>query len=831
MNYREAATFLFGLRRFRMKHGTDSTERLLSRLGDPHQGGTFVQIAGSNGKGSTARMTESVLREAGLDVGLYTSPHIDDVRERVRVNGHAVPESAVTAFVTEIAEYVTDRAADGMSPTFFEVLTALALWHFDREDVDVAVLEVGIGGRHDATSVVDPAASAVTGVSLEHTDVLGDSIGEIARDTAHVAPEDAPLVTATDGGALEAVRSVAGDVRSVGEENANGTDVTVVYGGLTDRFEGEVSITGDGIDVETRLPLPGAHQATNAGIAAALAGQIADIDDTTVASGLSQATWQARFEVIDRDPLVVLDGAHNPGACAALAETVDEVEYDDLALVVGAMHDKDHAGMADALPTPDRVYTCAPALDRAEDPDVLSQVYERQGVSPETEHAVESALHGAIADAGTDDCVLVTGSLYTTREARTRYTRLVVPRRHRNRADAERTLERAHVGAAATRRARDRSVHRTVTTRLRSGQATVIRERLHELGGACAVSGIEDGEERVEVVLSGTLAQFDRLIEALSGEDGLVTVAADLRDALEAGGVAGDDGGGETAGSDGDTGTLDDGNAGAEYPWESGTAVMGILNVTPDSFHDGGEYNATADAIARAEQMLADGADIIDVGGESTRPGADPVTTAEETDRVVPVIERLADVDALVSVDTRKAAVAKAALSAGADIVNDVSGLEDPKMRHVVAEHDAMVVVMHSLSAPVDPDREVDYDDVVTDVLREVRETVLLAETAGIDRERIIVDPGVGFGKSAAESFALLGRIGEFEALGCPVMLGHSHKSMFGVIGETSGDCLEATIAGTTIAAERGADIVRVHDVAENVPAVRAVEQANERTR
>ncbi len=812
MNYREAASFLLDLRRFRMKRGTESTERLLSQRDDPHQGTTFVQVAGSNGKGSTARMTGSILREAGFDVGLYTSPHVDDIRERVQVNGHAIPESAVAEFITEISGHVTERAADGEAPTFFEVLTALALWHFDRENVDVAVLEVGIGGRYDATSVIDPTASAVTSVSLEHTDILGDSVEEIARETADVAPADTPLVTAADREALEAIRSVAGDVRRVGTEDTGETDVTVTYGGLTDRFEGEVLISGDGIDVETRLQLAGPHQATNAGIAAALARQVVEADGPTIESGLRRATWPARFEVIDRDPLVVLDGAHNPGACEALAKTVAEVEYDDLSLVVGAMHDKDHTGMAEAFPTPDRAYTCAPATNRAEDPDVLARVYERQGVPVESGGEVESVLEKAIADAGVDDCVLVSGSLYVAREARTRYTRLVVPRRHRNSASASRTLERAHVDPTTNGRVRDRSVHRTVTTRLRPDQAAVIRARLNELGGACAVSGIEDDEERVEVVLSGTLARFDRLIEALSDQEGLGTVAADLRDALDAGDST----------SDGESTDL-------EYPWESGTAVMGILNVTPDSFHDGGEYNTTRDAISRAKQMLADGADIIDVGGESTRPGADPVGVSEEIDRVVPVIERLADIDALVSVDTRKAAVAKAALLAGADIVNDVSGLEDPEMRHVVAEHDAMVVAMHSLSAPVDPDREVDYDDVVTDVLREVRETVLRAETAGIARERIIIDPGFGFGKSAAESFELLGRIGEFNALGCPVLAGHSHKSMLGTIDETSGDRLEATIAATTVAAERGADIVRVHDVAENVPAVRAVEQADRR--
>ena len=819
MDYREAANFLFGLRRFRMKPGTASTERLLAHLGDPHEDGTYVQIAGSNGKGSTARMTESILREVGLDVGLYTSPHMDDVRERVQVNGRSVPESAVTEFVTETRDYVTDRAADGEAPTFFETLTALALWYFDREGVDVAILEVGIGGRHDATSVVDPAASAVTDVSLEHTDVLGDTVEEIARDKAQVAPADSPLVTAAGGAALAAIRGVVGEVIRVGSGSED-SDVAVEYGGLTDGYEGVVSIAGADVDVETAVPMPGVHQARNAGIAAALARQVGaatpttTVDAAAIGAGLRRAHWPGRFEVLRRDPLVVLDGAHNPGACTALAGVLAEASYDDLSLVVGAMHDKDHARMADALPAPDRVYACEPALDRAEDREVLARVYERHGAAVETAPAVETAFDRAIEAADPDDCVLVTGSLYTVREARARATRYGVPRRHRTPADARDTLERAHVDPAAIDGARDAAVHRTIATRLRPGQASTVKERLLSLGGTCAVSGIEDGEERVDVVLSGTLAQFDRLVDELGRDDALAAVADDLRAWIDADAVPADE-----------TGTATD--ATPAYSWADGTAVMGILNVTPDSFHDGGEYDATADAIARAEEMVAAGADIVDVGGESTRPGAEPVPVAEEAARVVPVIEELGGLDALVSVDTRKSEVARAALEAGADIVNDVSGLADPKMAGVIAEHDAALVAMHSLSAPVDPDRTVAYDDVVADVLRELRETVLRAERAGIDRERIVVDPGIGFGKPAAESFELLGRIGEFRALGCPVLVGHSHKSMFGAIGAEAGDCLEATVAGTAIAAERGADVVRVHDVAANVHAVRAVEEAN----
>jgi dihydropteroate synthase len=256
---------------------------------------------------------------------------------------------------------------------------------------------------------------------------------------------------------------------------------------------------------------------------------------------------------------------------------------------------------------------------------------------------------------------------------------------------------------------------------------------------------------------------------------------------------------------------------------------MGILNVTPDSFHDGGEYEAVEDAVAHAEEMVEAGADIVDVGGESTRPDADEIPVEEEIERVVPVVERIADLDALVSVDTRKAAVARAALDAGADILNDVTGLEDPEMRFVAAEYDVPIVVMHAIDAPVVPGRDVEYDDVVEDVLESLTERVLLAEKAGVPREKIVVDPGLGFGKSAAESFELLDRVDELHALGCPVLVGHSHKSMFGAIDRYPDDGGYATAAATAIAVDRGADIVRVHDVEENAAAVRAAEATRDR--
>ncbi|WP_122090767.1 dihydropteroate synthase [Halalkalicoccus subterraneus] len=804
MEFHDAANFLFDLRRFRPKPGTESTADLLAALDDPHEGPRYVQIAGSNGKGSTAKMTESVLREAGLTVGLYTSPHFDDLRERVQVDGRPMTKGTLAEFVEAIKPHVVERAAEGQAPTFFEVMTGMALREFGRRDVDVAVLEVGIGGRYDATSVIDPVASAVTSVTLEHTEILGDTIGEIARDKAHVAPRNAPLVTAAEGEALSAIEAQAGEVLTVGSDG----DVRTEYGGRTNHVESAISLSGPDWTVDARVPLLGSYQARNAGIAAALSRQVGAVSEGDIETGLRNAHWPGRFEVMGEEPLTVLDGAHNPGACEALSETLAEFEYDDLFLVVGAMHEKDHQGMAAALPDPDHVVCTQPDLDRAEDREVLARVFENRGVEDVTTRAaVSGALTRALSEAGPDDCVLVAGSLFAVAEARERWTRTEIPKRVRDLGEARKALEGTHVTSAGVWRMRGKAVHRVLKTRVQRRQAQYLKEEMLSLGGECALSGLnEQDDETIDVLLMGTLAQFKRLCEKLEDQPyGLPSVARRVREAFDIG--------------------IEPTSHG--FPWEERTAVMGVLNVTPDSFHDGGEYERVEDAVAQAKRMVEAGVDVIDVGGESTRPGADVVPVEEEIDRIVPVIERIRDLDAMISVDTRKAAVARAAMEAGADVLNDVSGLEDPEMRFVAAEYDVPLIVMHSLDAPVDPDREVEYDDVVEDVINDLAERVLLAEKAGLDREKIVVDPGLGFAKSADEGFEILGRTDEFHALGCPVLIGHSHKSMFERIGRDPENRTAATVAGTTIAADHGADIVRVHDVPQNVAAVRAVEAAN----
>ncbi|XVH30871.1 dihydropteroate synthase [Haloferacaceae archaeon DSL9] len=809
MDYHEAANFLFDLRRFQVNPGTESVEDLLSELGDPQDDVAFVQIAGSNGKGSTAKMLESILRERGERVGLYTSPHLEDLSERIRVDGRMIPDAAIAEFVEAVKPWLIDRAAEGEPLTFFEAVTAMGIWYFGRSGVDIAVLEVGLGGELDATSAVDPIASCVTTVSLEHTNVLGDTVEEIAATKAKVAPANAPLVTAATDEALDAIRRVAGAVTTVGGDDA--ADVRTHYGGRVNHTESRISVTGDGWTVDARIPLLGAHQATNAGIAATLARQLRpDLDAATLARGLRNAHWPGRFEVTATEPTVVLDGAHNPDACGTLTEILETFEYDDLHLVFGAMHDKDHREMIAALPAPASVVTCRPNLNRAEDPAVLARAFERAGVDRvEAGGSVAGALSMARDRASRNDCILVTGSLFVVGEARTTFTRVDIPKRIPDVEAATAALSAANVSDADIDRQRESIVHRTITTRVEARQAARLEAELRALGGSCAASALRTDGELQDVVVTGSLTQFERLADRLADEPfGLDGLGAELRATL----------------TDRSEATAD----GGSYPWDDGTAIMGVLNVTPDSFHDGGEFAEATAAIAQAKSMVDAGVDIIDVGGESTRPGADPVSVDEEIDRLVPVIEAVADLDVAVSVDTRRAVVAEAALDAGADILNDVTGLEDPEMRFVAASRGVPVIVMHSIDTPVVPDRKVDYDDVVEDVIRELEERVFLAEKAGIPRERVVVDPGLGFGKTAAENFELLNRTDELRALGCPVLVGHSHKSMFGLIGRDADDRLAATVAGTTLAAERGVDIVRVHDVAENKAAVDVIRAAHD---
>jgi dihydropteroate synthase len=247
------------------------------------------------------------------------------------------------------------------------------------------------------------------------------------------------------------------------------------------------------------------------------------------------------------------------------------------------------------------------------------------------------------------------------------------------------------------------------------------------------------------------------------------------------------------------------------------THLMGVLNVTPDSFSDGGLYAGTERALAHAREMAAAGADIIDIGGESTRPGAEPLSEEEELSRIIPVIERLsAELPVPLSVDTYKATVAREALAAGASIVNDISGLRfSPDMAKTAADYGAAVVIMHIQGTPRDMQQHPVYADVIGEIMEYLAQGIELAVKAGVDREKTLIDPGIGFGKTLEHNLEILNRLDEFKGLGRPIVLGTSRKRFIGAVLNIPApeQRVDGTAATVALGIERGARIVRVHDV------------------
>ena len=253
--------------------------------------------------------------------------------------------------------------------------------------------------------------------------------------------------------------------------------------------------------------------------------------------------------------------------------------------------------------------------------------------------------------------------------------------------------------------------------------------------------------------------------------------------------------------------------------------VMGILNVTPDSFYDGGKHFDLADTQKRVDAMVKEGVEIIDIGGESTRPGSKPVTVDEELDRVIPAIQYISkNYEIPVSVDTQKAEVARKAVEAGACVVNDVGGLRNDDMIAVVAEMNVPVIIMHMQGTPENMQKNPQYGDVVEDIKEWLQERIKAAEMAGIKRSDIVVDPGIGFGKNLKHNLEILGRLDEFKGMSGGVLLGASRKSFIAMMsGNEKGDRLTGSLSAAIMGVTSGVDILRVHDVKETLSAVNAV--------
>ncbi len=442
MNYSEALSYIYSLtdyERLKRSPGSfnlDRISKLLRLLGDPQHSFPSFLIAGTKGKGSTAALVASALQEQGYRVGLYTQPHLHSYRERIQINGKPIDREEVSKGVEALRPIVQQMASSFDAPTTYEVTTALAFRYFALSAVDVAVLEVGLGGRLDATNVVHPVVSVITPISLDHTEILGETVDRIAWEKAGIIKDAGTVATAQPY--LEALSVIRDTARHRGAYLATvGRDVTILHRWisfdhvralgqtLSLGFEPNVLPSKWPTKLTVELPLLGIHQATNSALAAlalalaARCGQIA-LDPTALVRGFRSVVWPARMEVVRLQPTVILDGAHNRDSMRSLMVSLrEEFTYRRMLVVFGASADKDIPAMAEEIAAEaDLVVATSAHHPRAAPANHVADCCRKAGLQTLTAENVAQAIALALCRADRDDLVCVAGSLFLAAEAR-----------------------------------------------------------------------------------------------------------------------------------------------------------------------------------------------------------------------------------------------------------------------------------------------------------------------------------------------------------------------------------------------------------------------------
>jgi dihydrofolate synthase / folylpolyglutamate synthase len=403
VTYAEAIQFLYHLRLFGAKFGLEITLKLAELTGNPHQQLRFIHIAGTNGKGSTCAMLESIYRAAGLRVGLFTSPHLVSFRERIQINRQFISDNDVVRYVNELKPLLS-AFAEGHEPTFFETVTIVALRHFAEQKCDLVIWETGLGGRLDATNIVTPLASVITNIGIEHSEWLGDTVEKIATEKAGIIKPGVPVVTtATTGHGLETIQAIAQERRS---------PLTIIHAAHAHLPP---------LDT-LQLPLHGPHQRLNAALAAGtvrtLANQI-PVTDAALRTGLTAIDWPGRMHRIQTlsGQTILLDGAHNPDGAEALRIALqEEFPGANPTMIFGVFRDKDSASMCHSLaPLAGRILLTPVHSERTEDP--LRLVAACRESNPRAQIEVCESLADALKKISSVPFVVIAGSLYLVGEA------------------------------------------------------------------------------------------------------------------------------------------------------------------------------------------------------------------------------------------------------------------------------------------------------------------------------------------------------------------------------------------------------------------------------
>jgi len=436
VNYQEAVSYLYGLGRFATKPGLHRMMRLLEQLGDPHRRLPVIHVAGTNGKGSTCCFLSEALRAAGMRVGLYTSPHLQSIRERIQINGTFIERDRFSELVSQVRELVESETRAGREhPTYFEILTAVMYSYFAEQDLDMLVQEVGLGGRFDATSVIPPPRVAVvTSIGFDHTAVLGSTLSEIAREKAGIIKTGSRAVIAHLPGEIQGLFSDICDERDVPMVTVREEDDSHrphYHPRRVDSHGGEFSYSGidwEAAGVETTML--GRHQLANAALAVATLEELdrnspdIDLSPERVLPALREAQWPGRLERVQDSPDVLLDGAHNVNAASTLAENLAEIYPESrIHCVVGVLEDKDPEKMLGAMAPVlnGTVVTTRSPTPRGRDAASLGRAAERvlaDGCQVRTVDDVQGALQVCVRDAGPEDVVVIWGSLYLVGAAR-----------------------------------------------------------------------------------------------------------------------------------------------------------------------------------------------------------------------------------------------------------------------------------------------------------------------------------------------------------------------------------------------------------------------------
>jgi dihydrofolate synthase / folylpolyglutamate synthase len=420
--FQDAYDWLCSFDKYGWIFGLERITSLLEQLGNPHQGLRVIHVAGTNGKGSVCKYISSILQKAGYSVGLYLSPHIERFSERIVINNQEISQEDFAGLVSHVRPVVEAMKKQDNSPTFFEIVTALAFLHFKNWSVDYAVVEVGLGGRFDATNVVNPLVSVITNISLEHTDILGKEIGTIASEKAGIIKDHVPVVC----GAVQEARVVIEQVAQQRNAPVTWIDPTMWTRKSSEGEYQEFIVHGSFKDYTVQTSMLGRHQGENITLAIAAIEQLqmggVYLTDSEIQDGIKAATNPGRMEIISSEPLILLDGAHNPAGMSMLVRTLQEDFSNHRRVVVlGVLKDKDLKTIVTTIvPISDVIIVTKSRNPRAADPVVLKEMITAVDVDKTVfvEDSIPHAIDHAKRIARQKDLICVTGSLFTVGEAR-----------------------------------------------------------------------------------------------------------------------------------------------------------------------------------------------------------------------------------------------------------------------------------------------------------------------------------------------------------------------------------------------------------------------------